>query len=58
MARSALWLSASIKFQTIQVTASWWLSPDHAVYVGEALIPVKHLVDGSAIAQVQPGRVT
>jgi hypothetical protein len=52
MARSALWLSASIKFQTIQVTASWWLSPDHAVYVGEALIPVKHLVDGSAIAQV------
>jgi T5SS/PEP-CTERM-associated repeat protein len=28
------------------------LSPDHAVYVGEVLIPVKHLINGSTIAQV------
>ena len=35
-----------------------WLSPDHAVYVGEVLIPVKYLVNGSTIAQVEVGEVT
>jgi autotransporter passenger strand-loop-strand repeat protein len=29
-----------------------FLSPDHAVYVGEVLIPVKHLINNSSIAQV------
>ena len=35
-----------------------FLSPDHAVYVGEVLIPVKHLINGSTIAQVPVARVT
>jgi len=35
-----------------------WLSPDHAVYVGEVLIPVKHLLNGSTIAQVPVDQVT
>ena len=35
-----------------------WLSPNHALYVNEVLIPVKHLINGSSIAQVQVERVT
>ena len=35
-----------------------WLSPDHAVYVEGALIPVKHLINGSSIAQVPRVSVT
>ncbi|HEY1931691.1 MAG TPA: Hint domain-containing protein, partial [Acetobacteraceae bacterium] len=34
------------------------LSPDHAVYVNEVLVPVKHLINGTTIAQVQVDRVT
>jgi hypothetical protein len=34
------------------------LSPDHAVYVNEVLIPVKHLINGSTIVQVPMQRVT
>ena len=33
-----------------------FLSPDHAVYVGEVLIPIRHLINGSTIAQV-PERI-
>ena len=29
-----------------------WLSPDHAVFIADALIPVKYLINGSTIAQV------
>jgi hypothetical protein len=29
-----------------------WLSPDHALYVAEVLIPVKHLINATTIAQV------
>ncbi len=35
-----------------------FLSPDHAVYVNEVLIPAKHLIKGSSIAQVPMDRVT
>jgi autotransporter passenger strand-loop-strand repeat protein len=35
-----------------------FLSPDHAVYVGEVLIPVKYLINGSTVAQVPIDRVT
>jgi hypothetical protein len=35
-----------------------WLSPDHAVYVAEALVPVKHLINGSSIVQVPVDRIT
>jgi hypothetical protein len=38
--------------------ADLFLSPDHAVYVGEVLIPVRHLINGSTIAQVPVERVT
>jgi T5SS/PEP-CTERM-associated repeat protein/uncharacterized repeat protein (TIGR03803 family) len=34
------------------------LSPDHAVYVNEVLVPVKHLINGTTIAQVKVDRVT
>jgi hypothetical protein len=30
-----------------------WLSPDHAVYANDVLIPVKHLVNGSTIEQIE-----
>jgi len=35
-----------------------WLSPDHAVFVLDALIPIRLLVNGSSIAQVQVDEVT
>ena len=35
-----------------------FLSPDHAVHVGEALIPIRHLINGSTITQVPMDRVT
>jgi hypothetical protein len=35
-----------------------FLSPDHSVYVGAVLIPVKHLINGSTIVQVPVDRVT
>jgi hypothetical protein len=35
-----------------------WMSPDHAVFVGAVLIPIKHLINGSTVAQVTVDRVT
>jgi hypothetical protein len=35
-----------------------WLSPDHAVFVGEVLIPIKHLINGISIEQVPMDEVT
>jgi T5SS/PEP-CTERM-associated repeat protein len=35
-----------------------WLSPDHAIYIGDVLIPVKHLVNDSTIVQVPMDAVT
>ena len=35
-----------------------FLSPDHAVYVNEVLIPVRYLINGSSVAQVPMDRVT
>ncbi|MEJ0016336.1 MAG: Hint domain-containing protein [Acetobacteraceae bacterium] len=35
-----------------------WLSPDHAVYIGDVLIPVKCLINGGSIAQVAKDEVT
>jgi antigen 43 len=35
-----------------------FLSPDHAVYVDNGLIPVRHLINGSTIMQVPVDRVT
>lgn len=35
-----------------------WLSPDHAVYVRDVLIPVKHLINGITITQVPVDEVT
>jgi len=35
-----------------------FLSPDHAVYVNEVLIPVKYLLNRSSIAQVQVDAIT
>jgi collagen type I/II/III/V/XI/XXIV/XXVII alpha len=35
-----------------------YLSPDHAVFVVDALIPVKYLIDGAVIAQVPVDEVT
>jgi hypothetical protein len=35
-----------------------WLSPDHAVYVGDALIPIKYLVNGTSITQVINDAIT
>ena len=35
-----------------------WLSPDHAVFVNNVLIPVKHLINGRTISQVPCDEVT
>ena len=35
-----------------------WLSPDHAVFCDGVLIPIKHLIDGTTIAQVPVAHVT
>jgi Hint domain len=35
-----------------------WLSPDHAVYVNDVLIPVKYLINNDTIAQVPVADVT
>ena len=35
-----------------------FLSPDHAVAVDDVLIPVKHLINGTSIVQVQRSEVT
>lgn len=35
-----------------------WLSPDHAVFVDGALIPVKHLINGTSITQIAVDTVT
>jgi hypothetical protein len=32
-----------------------WLSPDHAVLVEEALIPVRYLLNGAGVAEVARG---
>ena len=34
-----------------------WVSPDHAIYVDDVLIPAKHLVNGTTVCQVQRHRV-
>ncbi len=38
--------------------ADLFLSPDHAVYINAVLIPVRHLINGSTIAQVPVDHVT
>jgi T5SS/PEP-CTERM-associated repeat protein len=35
-----------------------YLSPDHGLYIDNMLIPVKHLINGTSIAQVQRDTVT
>jgi hypothetical protein len=35
-----------------------FLSPDHAIYLNEVLIPIRHLINGSTITQVQADHVT
>jgi hypothetical protein len=35
-----------------------WLSPDHAVFVNQVLIPIRHLINGSSIVQVPVERAT
>ncbi len=35
-----------------------FLSPDHAVFIDAVLVPIKHLVNGTSIAQVQATEVT
>ena len=39
-------------------TRDLWLSPDHAVFVGEVLIPIKHLVNGQTVVQTEVDAVT
>ena len=38
--------------------ADLWLSPDHAVFVRDVLIPVRHLVNGTTIEQIACDAVT
>lgn len=45
-------------FRPGQPCRDLWLSPDHAIYVNDVLIPVRHLANGSTIAQVPVDDVT
>ena len=35
-----------------------FLSPDHAIFAEDVLIPIKHLIDGAAVRQVEVAHVT
>ncbi len=35
-----------------------WLSPDHAVFVGEVLVPIKRLINGTSVTQVPMDEIT
>lgn len=35
-----------------------YLSPDHAVFVSDVLIPIKHLINGSSVAQMAVEQIT
>ena len=35
-----------------------YLSPDHAIFIDDVLVPVKYLIDGAAIAQVRMNAIT
>jgi T5SS/PEP-CTERM-associated repeat protein len=39
-------------------TRDLWLSPDHAIFDGSVLIPIKHLINGVSIFQVRRESVT
>ena len=45
-------------FGTDRPLRDLWLSPDHAVFVDNALIPIKHLINGTTITQVPVDEVT
>ena len=45
-------------FGEAQPSRDLLLSPDHAVFVDDVLIPVKHLINGYSITQVPVDRVT
>jgi len=45
-------------FSPHQPRRDLYLSPDHAIHIGEVLIPIKHLINGTSIAQVPVNKVT
>jgi autotransporter passenger strand-loop-strand repeat protein len=49
---------ASDAFEPGQPCRDLFLSPDHAVFVDGLLIPIRHLINGTTIAQVQVDEVT
>ncbi len=57
---NALWpiRIAAGAFEDGQPGRDLWLSPDHAVFVGDVLIPVRYLVNGRTIVQEQWDTVT
>jgi len=45
-------------FAAAEPNRDLWLSPDHALYLDGVLVPVRHLIDGEAVAQVPMASVT
>jgi fibronectin-binding autotransporter adhesin len=45
-------------FSPGQPTRDLWLSPDHAVFIGGVLIPIRYLVNGRTIRQVPRDKIT
>ena len=45
-------------FATDQPRRDLYLSPDHAVYVGSVLVPIRHLINGGSIAPYKMDSVT
>jgi collagen type I alpha len=41
-----------------QPHSALFLSPDHAIYIEGVLIPIKHLINGTTIAQIKMDRIT
>jgi hypothetical protein len=52
-----VWISAHA-FGPGRPCRDLYLSPDHAVFIGDVLIPAKHLINGTSIAQVHRDVVT
>ncbi len=48
---------ATDAFGPARPNADLFLSPDHAVYVNDVLIPIRHLINGTTIAQMPVDRV-
>ncbi len=49
---------SSVCYRAGEPNRDLWLSPDHAIYVDDVLIPIRHLIDAATIVRVPMDTVT